>query len=84
MFMDIYRIILCAATLQFGSIRLTLNKGVGAAAAEVAMAASIFASNNVFSMASEVAEPPTLYYHTEKGHPTIYELPTPLIYTFIR
>ena len=32
--------------------------GVGAAAAEAAMAAPLFARNNVSSMASEVAEPP--------------------------
>ena len=39
---------------------LTLPRciGVGAAAAEAAMAAPLFARNNVSSMASEVAEPP--------------------------
>ena len=39
-------------TIQFKVI------GVGAAAAEAAMAAPLFARNNVSSMASEVAEPP--------------------------
>ena len=53
--------------------------GVGAAAAEAALAAPLFARNNVSSMASEVAEPPHFYYHTENGRPTFYELPTPLL-----
>ena len=44
----------------FGSscINWDLDIGVGAAAAEAAMAAPLFARNNVSSMASEVAEPP--------------------------
>ena len=42
--------------LPIKSIHLYI--GVGAAAAEAAMAAPLFARNNVSSMASEVAEPP--------------------------
>ena len=48
--------------------------GVGAAAAEAAMAAPLFAVLWPVRLLSR----PTFYYHTENGRPTFYELPTPL------
>ena len=52
------RDIVAAHLPTFPSIKSVLYIGVGAAAAEAAMAAPLFARNNVSSMASEVAEPP--------------------------